>query len=237
MSERKAIVKIENVQLSPTQRRLIDQPTPPEFLETKPGRGGKQLTYVSGGYVTAKLNAVFGPLNWEFKVTERGQTERKNEKNAEGEVWVYGELSIIDHVKDFRVTKGQYGQHPIHTSVPLGDAYKAASTDALKKCASLFGIALDVYWQALDESGTAALKGKKGAVVSGQVIPKAKVHQADSASPSNGFETAKAMIAIQTDVTTLREGRNKITGSPKYVANEKEALVKAINARIAVLEK
>ena len=80
-----------------------------------------------------RLNQVLGPLNWSFRVTERGQTERKNEKTSEGEVWVYGELTIHDHKSGASVVKGQFGQHPIHANVPIGDAYKAAETDSLKK--------------------------------------------------------------------------------------------------------
>lgn len=49
------------------------------------------------------------------------------------------------------ITKIQFGCQPIEylkdsdTPVSLGDAYKGAASDALKKCASLLGVALDLY--------------------------------------------------------------------------------------------
>lgn len=230
MSEnKKAIARIETLQLNTTQNRLINLPTPEDFIETKPGRGGKQVRYVQGGYVIAKLNAVFGPLNWEFKISERGQTERKNESNAEGEVWVYGELAVIDHKNGFRVTKGQYGQHPIHKNVPLGDAFKAAGTDALKKCASLFGVALDVYWKEFDEEAKLAVKGKKK-VIEGSVTRPA----ASSGGNSSGavFDTARAMIQVQNDAPTLREWREKISSSDRYAEADKKKLLALIDAKL-----
>lgn len=141
---------MREIALSQNQSMVVNAETPKELIKTKPGRGGKSVSFVEGGYVIARLNQAFSPVGWEFKVTERGETARKNEKKSDGEVWVYGELTVIDHKNGFRVTKGQYGQHPLHENVPMGDALKAAGTDALKKCASLYGIALDVYWGQLD---------------------------------------------------------------------------------------
>ena len=70
----KAIV-ISKVDLSPVQRGMLEQPTPAVYIRTKPGRGGKQVRYVEGGFVINRLNQVLGPLNWSFKVTERGETK------------------------------------------------------------------------------------------------------------------------------------------------------------------
>ena len=47
---------------------------------------------------------------------------------------------------------GQYGNKDRYEAVPIGDTLKAAASDALKKCASLLGIALDVYWPELDRA-------------------------------------------------------------------------------------
>ena len=215
--EPKAITAIvmQEVQLSPRQTSVIQQETPAALIKTKPGRGGKRVSYVEGGYVISKLNEAFSPLGWEFKIVEKGTTERKNESSAEGEVWVYGELTIIDHKNGYRTTKGQYGQHPIHTKVPIGDAYKAAGTDALKKCASLLGIALDVYWGTLDKEESA---------------PPAKM------TPAELFERAKMMVASTRDVGGLVVYADKLKESKTFSAEQKKALNALISSRVDALD-
>src|SRR3990167_9722450 len=138
------------VELKQNQVAILNAPTPKEFIKTRQGKGGKQFSYVEVGYVINQLNRTFGPLNWSFQVTERGETQRKVDTKAEGEVWVYGELTIHDHAKGYKMVKGQYGQHPVYPNVPYADALKSAESDALKKAASLVGIALDVFWKYLD---------------------------------------------------------------------------------------
>ena len=65
------------------------------------------------------------------------------------EVKVRGTLTV--RMDGRAITKTQYGCQPIEMKrdgtapVSIGDAYKGAATDAMKKCASLLGIALDLY--------------------------------------------------------------------------------------------
>ena len=215
--EPKAITAIvmQEIQLTPRQTGIIAQETPKALIKEKPGRGGKKVQYVEGGYVISKLNEAFSPLGWEFKIVEKGQTERKNENKAEGEVWVYGELTIIDHKNGYRTTKGQYGQHPIHEKVPIGDAYKAAGTDALKKCASLLGIALDVYWGTLDKNEDA---------------PPPKM------TPEETFERAKMMIASTRDVGGLVVYADKLKTSKIFNAAQKAELNRLISSKVDALD-
>lgn len=208
-------IVMHEVQLSPRQTGIVQQETPQALIKTKPGRGGKRVTYVEGGYVISKLNEVFSPLGWEFKVTERGETERKNEKSAEGEVWVYGELTIIDHKKGYRTTKGQYGQHPIHANVPIGDAYKAAATDALKKCASLIGIALDVYWGQLDRE---------------------EDQKPTPPSKDELVERAKMMINSSRDIGALLTYREKLVAGKTFTEAQKKDLLAVVDARCNALD-
>lgn len=209
-------IVLQEISLSPRQTGIVNAETPKDLIKSKPGRGGKRVAYVEGGYVISKLNQAFSPLGWEFKITERGQTDRKNENKAEGEVWVYGELTIIDHKNNFRTTKGQYGQHPIHEKVPIGDAYKAAATDALKKCASLLGIALDVYWGTLDREEALAPKDNK-------------------LTPAEAFERAKLMLKSVRDVTVLMEYDEKLKIS-KFTEAQKKELHSLISAQVDALD-
>jgi hypothetical protein len=212
----KALI-LNEIRLSQNQLTVVNSETPEAFIKKKPGRGGKSVTYVEGGYVINRLNAAFSPVGWEFNVTERGETERCNEKNSEGEVWVYGVLTVIDHKNGFRVNKGQYGQHPLHKNVPYGDALKAAGTDALKKCASLYGIALDVYWGQLDS-------------------PEEKDEKKAKPTPEELFERAKMMIYASRNVDGLIQYAEKLKGGKTFTKAQTEQLLAAVNGRVDSLQ-
>lgn len=212
----KALI-LNEIRLSQSQLTVVNAETPEAFIKKKPGRGGKNVTYVEGGYVINRLNAAFSPVGWEFKVTERGETARSNEKNSEGEVWVYGELTVIDHKNGFRVSKGQYGQHPIHKNVPYGDALKSAGTDALKKCASLFGIALDVYWGQLDS-------------------PEERDDKKTKPTQEELFERAKMMIYASRNIDGLIQYSEKLKDSKTFTKEQTEQLLKAVNGQVDSLQ-
>lgn len=135
--------------LTSAQQTFISQKTPKQFIKTRPGPNGISLKYVEIGYVIGILNQVFG-YDWDFKIADQqiGKTQ----------VWVRGELTV--RLKGHTVTKAQYGGAEIKYSratsepVSIADDLKAASSDCLKKCASMFGIAKDVYWQELDNFST-----------------------------------------------------------------------------------
>jgi hypothetical protein len=103
-------------------------------------RGGVELEYITGEQCVSRLNQVLGPVAWSFVVREHGL-------NAEAdEIWVLGELTVtLDGVT---ATRQQFGSQKIKRSrssgVPLdiGFDLKGATTDALKKCASLVGVGL-----------------------------------------------------------------------------------------------
>lgn len=121
------------------------KPTPREQIYTRPGKGGKRFTYVTGSYVEKKLNYLFGFM-WNFDVVEQG---------VMGDfIWVKGKL-ICNLPTGMTIEKTQFGRseikylskmaHKPENMVDYGNDLKAAATDALKKCASLLGIAADVY--------------------------------------------------------------------------------------------
>lgn len=207
---------VREIALTERQSGIISALTPTQHVKVKPGRGGKKVTYVEGGYVIAKLNEAFSPLGWDFEVVDQGQSERKTESNAEGEVWVRGKLTIIDHKNGYRVFKTQYGQHPIHKNVPIGDAFKAAATDAMKKCASLFGIALDVYWSQDEKTGDTKAPAKM--------------------SVADMFERAKTMINATRDTGGLIEYDQKLKDSKNFTKAQQDELHKLIQARVDNLD-
>jgi len=115
---------------------IVTTATPTRLIKIRKGKGGKQFKYVTGGAFIRALNLAFG-LNWTFRVIDR---EREGKQIA-----VLGQLKFKYQGEE--VIKEQWGSAEVYENVPLGDIYKKATTDALKKCAStvLFG---DVYGQA-----------------------------------------------------------------------------------------
>jgi hypothetical protein len=127
--------------LSERQVVKMVQNTPPQHIYTRPGKGGQRWSYVTGNYVEKVLNYTFG-WNWDFEVQSHGKEQDM--------VWVLGKLTVKDD-KGHTITKSQFGRADIKfkkdTKIMLdfGNDLKSATTDALKKCASLLGIASDVY--------------------------------------------------------------------------------------------
>lgn len=120
--------------------RLV-QKTPSQYVYERPGKGGGKFSYVTGSYVEKVLNYTFG-WNWDFEIVTHGKDE--------GQVWVQGKLTVKDD-KGHSIIKSQFGRADIKLlknsskALDFGNDLKAASTDALKKCASLLGIASDIY--------------------------------------------------------------------------------------------
>src|SRR5215216_1495645 len=114
------------------------------FEEThKDVRGGVQLEYITGEQCITRLNETLGVAGWSFTVKEHGI-------NAEAdECWVLAELSA--NFGGTIVLRQQFGSQKIKrsrssgTPLDIGFDLKGASTDALKKCASLIGVGLYLW--------------------------------------------------------------------------------------------
>lgn len=104
-------------------------------IKTRPGRNGQEIQYIEGHAVVLRLNEAFAG-DWSFKVLEHDVRET--------DVIVLGELRAGDLVKQAfggsEVTRTRDGK-----VVSIADDLKAASTDALKKAATLLGVGLHLY--------------------------------------------------------------------------------------------
>lgn len=131
--------------LNKAQLAFITQKTPPQFIKRRPGPSGAMLNYVEIGYVVNILNQAFG-WDWDFRIM--------GEQIGNKQVWVRGELTVRPQGRV--IVKAQYGGSEIKFNrttgepVSIADDLKAAASDCLKKCASLLGVAGDVYWPDLD---------------------------------------------------------------------------------------
>lgn len=118
------------------------QRTPREHIYTRKGRGGQSFDYVTVSYVTKVLNYTFG-WNWDFEVVEQGRESNQ--------VWVKGRLTVRGQDQGQVISKTQFGRADIKFKkdskdmLDYGNDLKAAASDALKKCASMFGVASDLY--------------------------------------------------------------------------------------------
>ena len=204
----RAIV-LREIQLSPRANEVIRTITPKEFVKQRKGRAGMIFDYVEIGYVISQLNKAFTPLGWQFEILQ--------EKVMSNEVYVRGELTIKDYKTGYEVSKTQYGTKEIYPNnkTPIGDLLKAASSDALKKCASLFGIALDIYWKQLDESSnTKQLKAK------------------ENLNEDKLLELSLKAIEKEDDIIVLNELKDKLKDSKLYSGKNKEIMIKAIDNKI-----
>jgi len=127
-------------------KNLITGKTPREdFPDNKipkrPARGGMEVDYIPGWWFIEQLNALFGHL-WDFEVMEQNIGSKQ--------IWVKGRLTV-KLPGGLTVSKTAFGGSDIkfkrETSevIDIGDDLKAAATDAMKKAATLLGLAADIY--------------------------------------------------------------------------------------------
>lgn len=128
-------------------RELLEEPFPPAQIRHRPGRHGESLAYVSGADVVHRLNAALQGA-WSFTIVQH--------EVLDDEVVVLGRLSAGG------ITKEAFGSSAITRSrdhdsvVSLGDDFKSAATDALKKAATLLGVALHLYTEGSTPPGSAS---------------------------------------------------------------------------------
>jgi len=115
---------------------VLTRPFEAGQIKQREGRGGKRLDYIETHAVITRLNEAFGGA-WSFEVADY--------KSMEGEVVVRGRLTAGGQIKE------QFGSASISRSkdsgkpISVGDDLKSAASDALKKCATLFGVGLHLY--------------------------------------------------------------------------------------------
>lgn len=133
------------------QIELIKAKTPKSEIEIKTDKNGFSYKSVKASYIKKRLSIIFG-WNFDFEIKSRQFLV------ATKEVLVEGRLTI--RTNKGTIVRDQFGQHYTSTqtdanesggttthSSDIGNAYKAAATDALKKCASEIGICWDIYGQ------------------------------------------------------------------------------------------
>lgn len=123
----------------------LDKEFPQEQLATRPVSGGKQYTYVNPTAVIRRLNGTCPEWSYETDfVMSQHKIETRWRKDGSTYEVEYDEFTVKGSLTIAGVTRSQYGGGNTDGAT-LGEAMKAAGTDALKKCAAMFGCALYLY--------------------------------------------------------------------------------------------
>ena len=108
-------------------------------IKERKGPKGVMLRYVDTAYMTTALNWAT-LMDWDFEVVET----REDTIDKKRHISVLGCLTV--HTTDGKIiVKQQWGSQVLKVGMEMGDALKAAASDSMKKCASMLGIAADVY--------------------------------------------------------------------------------------------
>lgn len=172
---------------------LLTAPTPPEWVRTRPIRGGGVVEYIPGGYFTQRLNDCFGCL-WSYEVKAYFEKDKQLVGLGRMTIKVPGRTitrEFPDGTKEtikfdpIEIVKEQFGGsdvkgyskdvldksgkklHSKGDPIDIADDYKAMATDAKKKCGTELGLFLDVYGprEAEEEGG----RGKEDRVSGSQL--------------------------------------------------------------------
>jgi len=164
-------------------KALVDEltaATPNDWVLERPIGGGGNAPYVPGFRFIERLNTCFGLL-WSFDALEAFTQDGHVVVKGELTVHVPGQSITIGNetrtIEPITIKKVQYGSsevkkyrtsggsHKAGDMLSLGNDFKAAATDALKKCGILFGMFSDVYRQrAGEEEGSRPTKQQLEAV-------------------------------------------------------------------------
>ena len=137
---------VDNNALSAKQLDRLLSSTPAKYVKERPAKGGGKWKYVEVGYVIKVLNIMFG-WDWDFEVLKDNMDLVL--MGTADEVCVLGQLTVKSGGRT--ITKTQWGNKDViltkkdRKPLSIGNDLKAASSDALKKCASMLGIAADIY--------------------------------------------------------------------------------------------
>src|SRR5205823_3664150 len=168
-------------------REILENPFTPEQIKRREGTNGDVLDYIEGCAVIQRLNECFD-AEWIFEIQEH--------RVYDDEVVVLGKLTAQG------VAKSQFGKSRItrakkdNSIISLGDDLKAAATDCLKKCATLFGVGLHLYFDVPPTgNGNGHANGNSPGNGNGEHRPNG-TNGAEGNGLENGRLTARQLSAI-----------------------------------------
>jgi recombination DNA repair RAD52 pathway protein len=117
----------------------LSEPFPVE-MERSVNKGGRNLTYIPISEVIARLNKVIGINNWSSEIISC-------QRDAIDPHWAIAHVRLTATIDGQTVVKDGIGGQQIKMTkagaiLDLGDEFKGAMSDALKKAAQQLGVAL-----------------------------------------------------------------------------------------------
>lgn len=120
-------------------KTTLSSPFPIEALK-KLNKGGTSLTYVPVSEVIARLNNVLGVNGWSITKSDAWRDELNPE-------WVLAKVEIVAEVNGVQCSRIGFGGQKVKRvddPLDLGDEFKGATSDALKKAAQALGVGLEL---------------------------------------------------------------------------------------------
>lgn len=117
----------------------LSEPFPQE-MERTISKSGRSLTYIPISEVIARLNNVIGVENWSSEIVSCGRDPLDPH-------WVIAHVRVTARIEEKVVTKDGVGGQQVKMTkagqiLDLGDEFKGAMSDALKKAVQQLGIGL-----------------------------------------------------------------------------------------------
>ena len=148
-------------------RTALAAPFPEESVKKRRGSFGKPVNFVCGSAVVARLNDCFDG-DWSFAIVEHRVL-------STGEVLVHGKLTALGIITEAFGKAAPAISRETGEVLSEADAYKAAATDSLKKCATMLGVAAYLYAdEVIEQPVEKPVPGKQAAPAPGTQAGPAK---------------------------------------------------------------
>lgn len=114
--------------------KKLSEPFPKE-VESILKKGGMELTYIPVHEVIARLSNVLGIQNWSYTIKSQGRDTKTDD-------WIIVHVQLTVIIEGSVVVREAFGGARHTGNMDLGDSYKSATSEALKKAAQTLGVGL-----------------------------------------------------------------------------------------------
>jgi hypothetical protein len=121
--------------LTEQARQVIERPLPQDKIKQRPGKAGMTYDYVTPDFIISLLNEAF-EYRWSTAVFHQ---------TMYGDTAVVGLNLTVWDTENNVINKAQFGSCDVSHGMGPGEAFKGAASDAMKKAATLLGVALELY--------------------------------------------------------------------------------------------
>ena len=181
--------------------QIKDLSQPFDNIKQRKGNFGQILDYIETSSVIQRLNDVLEG-NWSFEIVEY--------IIGEEEVFVKGQLSVGSIVKQ------QFGGSQITRKkdskeiICISDDLKAAASDCLKKCATLFGVGLSLYTNGQSRQANGNKPNTNGRISNAQITDLFGTCKSNGILQSQVIKAAKDIYQKSISNLTGIEAKNLI---------------------------